>query len=150
MATINDLISAPAAEQSLNGLGANSWFATVAAPVPPTINDPLYVIIPDLNMGVEYKWGPIKWSSRTAPNLGDPVLVVFDNRHQIWGFLGIVESEPPVVYPVTSVFGRLGAVVAATGDYTVAQVTGAESSAHASSTYETITHAATTYAPLAS
>jgi len=138
MSTLKDLISRNGSEQGLDGIGANSWFGTVAAPVPVTINDELWVIIPDLNMGTEFKWGPCHWSSNVIPSLGDPVLVIFDNRNQLWASLGIPETEMPIVFPVTSVFGRTGAVVKQAGDYVVADITGAESAAHAAATYAPI------------
>ncbi len=60
-----------------------------------------------------------------------------------------VHSEAPGLAPVQSVFGRTGAVVPTTGDYGVAQVTGAESSAHAAATYVPLARSIATTAPLA-
>lgn len=40
-------------------------------------------------------------------------------------FIEYINAQPQISYPVTSVFGRTGAVVATSGDYSVGEVTGA-------------------------
>ena len=91
VARISDLITRGALESETAGMGANMWFGTVAAPVPATMNDPLYVDIPDVSFTGQVRWGPCRWDSKiyaltgmTLPILGDEVLIAFDNRQQPW------------------------------------------------------------------
>lgn len=150
MARLVDLVSKDGAIDDQLGAGANAWFAQVVAPVPTAPGQPLYVTIPELNFGGTLKWGPVNWGGRRIPALGSSLLVMLDNRQQLWAILAIADNDviPPPA-PVSSVFGRIGAVVKNAGDYAVADITGAESSSHAASTYETIAAAASTYETIA-
>jgi hypothetical protein len=48
-------------------------------------------MIPDLSE--DYVWGPCIWGGRMVPNLGDEVLIVFDNTQQPWAILGIADTS---------------------------------------------------------
>ena len=93
MARVADLVSKDGASDGMSGVGANLWYAEVAQPAPTSVSDDLYVIIPDLHFfGGDHKFGPINWGGRMVPNLGDPLLVAFDNRQQMWALLDIADT----------------------------------------------------------
>jgi microcystin-dependent protein len=107
MARISDLVSKDGASDGAAGIGANLWYAEVAEPAPSSPGDDLYVTIPDLNFfGGSTKFGPVNWSGGFVPNLGDPLLVAFDNRQQMWA---VFANATPAV-PTGSITQFAGAV----------------------------------------
>ncbi len=89
MAKLSDLISRTGADEAFSGMGSAIWYATVIAPAPANVNSPLYVDIPDISFFGETKWGPCRWNKNMLPasglpQIGDEVLVIFDNRQHPW------------------------------------------------------------------
>jgi hypothetical protein len=102
----------------------------IIANTPADFNDPVFVIIPEF--ANDQTWGPYRWQHNAddMPAEGDECLIAFSNRREGW----VVAYWSGVYTPpagggggggVTSFNTRTGAVVPASGDYTVAQVTGA-------------------------
>lgn len=94
---------------------------------PTAYDEPIPVILPEFSN--DQYWGPCLWTAHfngDFPQAGDDCLIAFSNRREPWivawwpGSNTVVGGDA-----VTSVFTRTGAVVAASGDYTVTQVTGA-------------------------
>lgn len=88
---IKDLASTHSVDDALAGVGSGPWYALVISPAPLSDTDDLWVKIPDL--AIEMKWGPCKWSlatpTATLPQIGDDVLVIFDNRQQPWAVMWV-------------------------------------------------------------
>jgi hypothetical protein len=72
-----------------------------------------------------------RWESRggTLPAEGDEVLILVDDQNEPWAPAWWPAESLLEEGEVSSVFGRTGAVVAETGDYTVEQITGAAAQA---------------------
>jgi hypothetical protein len=97
MSRLKDLTSRDGLEDGLSGIGANTWYAEVIAPAPVTLDDDLYVTIPDLNIEEgdgEMKWGPVNWGGRVIPAEGDEVLIITDNRQQMWAIFALADHTP--------------------------------------------------------
>ena len=94
---------------------------------PTAYDEPIPVILPEFSN--DQYWGPCLWTAHfngDFPQAGDDCLIAFSNRRDPWIVAWWPGSNMVVGGGgVTSVFARTGAVVAAAGDYTVAQVTGA-------------------------
>jgi hypothetical protein len=106
---------------------AQHGFVTIP---PDALGEPMRVNVPDFSG--DHFFEITRWSSRgaTLPAVDDEVLVVKDERGEAWvPSWWPAGGDTPSEAPVSSVFGRIGAVVAKAGDYVVAQVTGAASAA---------------------
>lgn len=110
--------------QSVTPTRERTWYGYFAQDVV-SPDDLATIIVPDYDEKIH--WTNCFWQTRdatTLPNAGDECLVAFDNRNQPW----IISWHPAggsTATRVTSVFGRIGDVAAAAGDYAVGQVTGA-------------------------
>lgn len=110
--------------QSVTPTRERTWYGYFAQDVV-SPDDLATIIVPDYDEKIH--WTNCFWQTRdatTLPNAGDECLVAFDNRNQPW----IISWHPAggsTATRVTSVFGRIGDVAAAAGDYVVGQVTGA-------------------------
>jgi len=65
---------------------------------------------------------PISTAMQTALNGKEPTITA-GTTSQYWRGDKTWQTLPVISYPVTSVFGRTGAIVAANGDYTTSQIT---------------------------
>jgi hypothetical protein len=123
VAILSDLISSAGVDHATEGVGANSWYAEVVAPVPVSISDPLYVTIPELNIMSETKWGPCKWIGTKPPALGEECLVTFDNRQQLWAILPLADDGTLVVpYLISNSGAEFHTDSAGSGDETIKMI----------------------------